>query len=105
MLGVLYCDDRHSNDDGGPFPCGRLDLHRGPDKGRTLLHPEQPESLRRRTAVARIKPHTVVFDDERHVIGPPLQDHIDIFSSGVFGDVVEGFLGNAIQSRLELRCQ
>ena len=85
-----------------PSPAADSICTRCADQGRPLLHSEQPEPLMRRSAVPLLEAHTVVFDDERHVIGAPLEDHVDVLGTSMLGDVVQRFLGDAVERRFDL---
>src|SRR5688572_24814482 len=103
MSGMLDGGDgRHSYEDRRSLSRCGLDLQGGADERGAFLHPEQTESPAVAFGSAGIESYAIVLDDERDVIGAPLEDDFDMAGFGVLGDVVERFLGDAVERGLDL---
>ena len=53
----------------------------------------------------QVESDAVILDDQRDLIGPPLENDLDVAGARVLGDVVERFLRDAVERRLDLRCE
>ena len=93
---------RHSHEYGGSLTRSGLDLHCGADQCCAFVHAEQTEAAPIGVHLARSESHAVVFDDQRHLIRPALENDFDVAGAGVLGDVVERFLGNSVQRGFDL---
>jgi hypothetical protein len=64
--------------------------------------PTRPSRLSRPSNACPVSnPHSVVLHDERHVIGSALNDDTHVSSAGMFGDIVQRFLDDAIECDVE----
>src|SRR6185503_7377408 len=68
--------------------CG-LDLQRGADERGAFLHAQQTEPAPIRIDPGRIESYAIILHDQRHVIGPSLENDLDVAGTRVLGDVVE----------------
>jgi hypothetical protein len=74
----------------------RFNLERGTDQGRAFLHARQAKALRSASG-SRIEADAIIFDDEQHVVGSPLEDDVDVAGARVLGDVRQRLLRNAVE--------
>src|ERR1044072_4671931 len=73
------------------------------EQRRALTHPEQPEPAapaRRLPRRLNVEPAAVVLDDGEDVVAAPLKDEAHAVGPGMFGDVRERLLRDAVEGRL-----
>lgn len=71
-----------------------------PDIGGALVHDAQPQVLGGR--LARVEAAAIVCDGQLDACGLAAEAPADLAGLGVLEDVVQGFLGNAVQADLSL---
>src|SRR6266540_1033405 len=98
-------DNRGADDDGGAFTRRRFDLEFSPDESGALAHADKANPMAAALDAGWIEPNAVILDDERQILGAPLQHDVDMVRSRVLDHVVQRLLRKAINRGFELRRQ
>src|SRR5688572_1992463 len=93
---------RHAHKDGRTVAGRRLDLQGGANQRRTFLHAQQTEPAAVAVHSGQVETDAVILDDQRDLIGPPLENDLHVAGARVLGDVVEGLLRDPVERRLDL---
>ena len=98
-----------AGDDGGAAEAGGFYFEGSAEEGGAFSHADEAEAALSLglTAVGAglVKPDAVVLDHEHDVIFSKLEHDLGLFRLGVLDDIVEGFLGDAVKSDLDLGCK
>src|ERR1044071_1503357 len=78
-----------------------FDLQATADERRALLHADEPESATSRLTIG-VEANPVVLHDQEDGVMAPLEEYVDRACARVLGGVVERFLRDSIQRRLDV---
>src|SRR6266545_5819232 len=104
-FGVIHAFERHLNYNLGSRSRSGVELVVTPDKGGALAHIHQPHAGRfaflARRAV-RVEAATIVADGRAEVGGFAAQLERHMIGAGMFFDIAEGFLDNAVKIEFDI---
>jgi hypothetical protein len=94
----------YANNDPRAFTRLRFDLGRSPHERGTLAHPDKAQTFVIPAGrILGVEADAVVFDDERDGVRAAFEEDGDARRVGVLGDVVQGFLCDAVEHDVALR--
>src|SRR5690242_11912442 len=93
-----------SDEHGCALSWSRFDLDARAHERRALPHADEPESVALHVSI-RVETDPVVLHNEQDGIVSSLEEHLDVPRARVFSGVVERFLRDSVQRRLDVRSE